>query len=175
MALPTTLVACAATRTGKRPRVEANQLTFALPDLEGNVVFSTDDRFAGKVLLVNLWGTWCPPCLSEIPTFKNLQNRLGPQGLVVVAIAFEKKTDAAVRRDRLRTFFLQNQINYLILDGGATSDFASALPTVTGVEGLPVEILVDREGVVVDIRNGCGYSEKWAKDQEKRLADLLVG
>jgi thiol-disulfide isomerase/thioredoxin len=168
------LAACATSRPDKGPRVGANKLTFSLPDLAGNTISSSDDRFAGKVVMVTLWGSWCPPCVSEIPTFNDIQKRLGPDGLEVVAIAFEKETDAAIRVDHLRAFSAKHQINYLVLDGGSTSDFSTALPMVDDVEGFPVEILVDRNGVVVDARNGYGYSEKWALGLENRLNDLLA-
>ena len=55
------LGACATSRPDKGPRVGANKLTFALPDLAGNTISSSDDRFADKVVLVTLWGSWCPP------------------------------------------------------------------------------------------------------------------
>ncbi len=174
IALIVILTACATSRSGKGPRVRANQLTFVLPDLAEKDVSSSDDRFANKVVLVTLWGSWCPPCVSEIPTIQALQKRLGPDGLEIVAIAFEKETDGAARGDHLRNFSAKNEINYLVLDGGSTSDFSTALPMVDDVEGLPVEILIDRNGVVVDTRNGYGYSEKWALGLEKRLIDLLA-
>ena len=168
------LAACATSRSGKEPRVEANHLAFSLPDLTDETVSLSSDRFAGKVVLVSLWGSWCPPCVSEIPTFNDLQNRLGDDGLEIVAIAFEKEPDEASRRDHLRAFIAEHEINYLVLDGGSTSDFSAALPMVDNVEGLPVEILIGRDGTVVDARNGFGFSETWAQELDTRLKSLLV-
>ena len=62
----------------------------------GNEVALAD--YQGKVLLVDLWGTWCPPCVSEIPTLIDLQERLGDRGLVIVAIAFEDADEDSVPR-----------------------------------------------------------------------------
>lgn len=175
LALIVILATCANTRSDKPPRAKAHKLAFALPDLAGKEISLSDKRFAGKVVLVSLWGTWCPPCVSEIPTFRDLQERLGPEGLEIVAIAFEKENDAGTRVDHLREFSGKNEINYLVLDGGSTSDFSTALPNVENVEGLPVEIFIHRDGTVVHARNGYGFTEEWAQELERFLSSMLRG
>lgn len=118
-------------------------------------------------------GTWCPPCRSEIPTFVKLQERYADEGLVVLGIEFEPDTTADSRKKRLRNFARKHKINYLILDGGSTSEFSNALPMVTDVEGLPIEIIINRSGTVFKSRNGYGYKKKWARDLERDLKRLL--
>jgi thiol-disulfide isomerase/thioredoxin len=156
------------------PRVANDRLDFALPDLDQHEVRAADPRFAGKVLLVTLWGTWCPPCVSEIPTFNRLHATYADDGLVVVAIAFERAGDGRERQAKLTAFAAEHGIRYLVLDGGTTADFSASLPMVEGVGGLPVEILVDRTGRVADCRNGYGYSDTWAAELEARIAALLA-
>ena len=168
----TSLFLVAAPRA-KEPRVKGDRLVFSLPDLDGEVVASSDARFEGKVVFVTIWGTWCPPCRTEIPTFNDLHERYADVGLVIVGIAFERDSTAAARQDRLRAFSTKHEIQYLVLDGGATSDFADAMPMVEDVKGLPIEIFIDRRGTVVKSRNGYGYKKKWAKDLEKDLKRLL--
>ena len=161
------------TAAAKEPRVNGDRLVFELPDIEGNIVRSSDAAFAGKVLYVTLWGTWCPPCVSEVPTLNELQARYSSQGLVVVAIAFEKADDPASRRETLGKFAELHGIRYLILDGGATFEFSAALPMVEDVKGLPVELLIDRSGMVALCRNSDGYKKRWARRLEDRLRALL--
>ena len=96
------VVGCASSGSGDGPQVEGDRLGFHLHDLSGKPVHAADDRFLGQVVLVTLWGTWCPPCVSEIPTFNDLQERYGADSLVIVAIAFEKTDDPGSRRDHLR-------------------------------------------------------------------------
>ena len=155
------------------PRVSSEKLEFNLRGLSGADYLASDQEFSGKVLLVTLWGTWCPPCVSEIPTLNSIQARFGDDGFVVVAIAFERDLDATVRQRKLREFVEEQQIGYLVLDGGATESFSSALPMVEGVSGFPVEILIDRNGRVVDCRNGYGYSDEWARELDDRITGLL--
>ena len=161
----------------KDPYIEGDRLEFAFDDLDGRPVRSSDSRFEGKVLLVDLWGTWCAPCLSEIPTFVDLQERLGDEGLVIVGVAFEgeeeQEEEAQKRRAYLKEFVAEHGINYLVLDGRAPRDSDEALPGLKNVRGFPVEILVGRDGRVVDIRNGYGYKKRWARELERELTELL--
>ena len=70
--------AMTASAEGKGPIVQGGTLEFQLSELSGTLVSSADPRFAGKVVLVELWATWCPPCLTEIPTLIDLQEKYGP-------------------------------------------------------------------------------------------------
>jgi thiol-disulfide isomerase/thioredoxin len=167
-------VAIGSPSAGKQPFVEGDRLDFDLPDLSGEPVSSADPRFAGKVLLVDLWATWCPPCISEIPTLVELQARHRDGGLVIVAIAFEAEDQGGERRARLREFVAEQGINYLVLDGGRPEDFDDAFPSVKNVRGFPVEILIDRSGGVASSRNGYGYKKKWAARLGREIEALLA-
>ena len=90
--------AMAASAGGKGPIVQGGTLEFQLPDLSGVLVRSADPQFAGKVVLVDLWATWCPPCITEIPTLVDLQEKYGDRGLVIVGIAFEAEEQDDERR-----------------------------------------------------------------------------
>jgi len=173
VALVVLAVAIGSPSAGKQPIVEGGRLEFRLPDLSGQTVSSEDPRFAGKVLLVDLWATWCPPCISEIQTLIELQAEYGERGLAIVAIAFEAEDTGDERRARLRDFVAERGINYLVLDGGRPEDFETALPSVENVRGFPVEILVDRGGGVAASRNSYGYKKKWAARLSREIEALL--
>ena len=70
--------------------LKANGFEFEFPDLDGNPVTSDDERFKGKVVLVDIWGTWCPPCRREAPSLAKLDERFRERGLEIVGIAFER-------------------------------------------------------------------------------------
>jgi len=163
---------CVTQITAKEPRVQGARLEFTLPNLAG-VTVASDSLFRDKVVYVTLWGTWCPPCVSEIPTLNKLHEKYTDDGLVVAAIAFEREQEGDARRQRLRAFSKKHDIKYLILDGGTTSDFSKTLPMIENAKGLPIEILIDGAGTVVACRNSYGYSELWSRKVDLELQKLL--
>lgn len=167
------LLAAVAPAAAKQPWVAEDHLEFKLADLDGELVSSSDERFDGKVVLVDLWATWCPPCLTEIPTLIELQNQYADRGLIIVAIAFEDQEQAVDRRKYLQEFVEKHGINYLVLDGGSPDGFAAALPAIRDIKGLPVEILIDRKGRVAMAKNSSGFKKSWARKLEREIEHLL--
>jgi thiol-disulfide isomerase/thioredoxin len=105
----------------------------------------TLDSFHGKVVLLNLWATWCPPCVAEMPALDKLQADLGGEGLVVVAVS----TDAQGIK-KSAPFYRRAGITHLDL----YNDTRSALPQALNVTGLPISVLLDRDGHVVGRMEG---------------------
>lgn len=110
---------------------------FTLPDLDGKTHRLSDYR--GKVVLVNFWATWCPPCRREMPSMERLSQRLKDQGFVVLAINQQEDPD--------KVFVFASQLKpeptFPLL-----SDRNSAVANAWGVQGLPASFLVDKRGRV---------------------------
>jgi peroxiredoxin len=112
-----------------RAREDAN---FTLQDLQGNSWTLKDLR--GKVVLVNFWATWCPPCRKEMPDLEALGKRFKGQGLMILAISDE---DAA----KVTPFIAEKQFTFpILLDPGRKVN------TLFDVEGIPKTFIYDREG-----------------------------
>ena len=158
---------------GNEPKVDGEFLNFSIYDLDGILYKSGDEIFQEKVLLITLWGTWCPPCRSEIPTFSYLHRKYEQQGLKIIGIAFERDSSLSNRRAYLKNFVDSQNIDYLILDGGTTKDFSKTFPQITEATGLPIEIIINRSGKIAVCRNGFGYSEEWAAKLEHEIKTLL--
>jgi peroxiredoxin len=108
---------------------------FTLTDLQGKAWHLKDQR--GKVVLLNFWATWCPPCRKEMPDLNTLFQKFKDQGLVVLAISDE---DAA----KVSPFIADRKISYpVLLDPGRkiTESFQ--------VEGIPKSFVYDRAGKLV--------------------------
>ena len=115
----------------------------------------------GKVLVVNFWATWCPPCRKEIPEFIALQKEYGPRGLQFVGLALD---DA----DRVRNFAATMKVNYPLLVGDdPVYAAASAYGNKAGV--LPFTAIIDRQGRVIYTHAG----ELTREEAESVLLPLL--
>ena len=108
---------------------------FGFTDGAGGAITLTD--FRGKLVLLNIWATWCAPCVREMPSLDRLEARLGGPGFEVVALSQDRAGAAAVER-----FFSRLGIRSLKPYLDRTMRAGVAL----GVIGLPTTILIDAEG-----------------------------
>ncbi len=104
-------------------------------DAAGNPVAL--DQFRGKVVLLNLWATWCAPCRKEMPALDRLQARLGGSQFAVVALA----TDAGDVKS-VHEFYTAHNVQHLAIYVDATGKVLTTL----GTAGLPTTLLIDAEG-----------------------------
>ncbi len=130
-----------------------------LPDLAGREI--TSNTWAGKVVVLNYWATWCPPCLREMPVLAQLQNTFDNARLQVVGIAID---DA----DSVRRFLDQNSVGYQVVLGDAGAiELSKRLGNRTS--GLPFTVVFDRFGRLVFSHTG----EIAAADIRERVVPLL--
>jgi thiol-disulfide isomerase/thioredoxin len=109
---------------------------FELPDVDGKRV--TLDDLKGDVILVDFWGTWCPPCRKEIPVYKQLLAKYRERGLTIVGINYERVPDAYVR-PTVRQFVAEQGVPFLCLIGDDTT--RDQIPDFVGY---PTTLFLDR-------------------------------
>lgn len=131
------------------------ELTFK--DLKGRVVRLSDYR--GKVVLLNFWATWCPPCRVEIPDLIKLQRDYGSRGLQVIGITYPPQKRAQVTR-----FAKKAKMNYPV---GLGTKQTPLLFTTS--ETLPLTIVIGTDGRVRDIIDGVLLPEEF----EQKIKPLL--
>jgi thiol-disulfide isomerase/thioredoxin len=95
---------------------------FSGVSLDGQTVRSTDERFKGKALIVDIMGTWCHNCLDEAPLLAQLQREHGKDGLEIVGLAFEISDDPALAKKNLQLFKDRFGITYTLLFCGSLDD-----------------------------------------------------
>jgi peroxiredoxin len=112
-----------------------NDANFTLTDLSGKNWTLKDLR--GRVVLVNFWATWCPPCRKEMPDLETLSRRFGPQGLVILGISDEEAA-------KVKPFISQQKVTYpVLLDPGRKVN------GLFQIEGIPKTFIYDRDGKIV--------------------------
>ncbi len=130
---------------------------WTLKDLDGNEV--TSAQFRGKVMVVDFWATWCPPCRAEIPGYIELQKKYGKDGLVIVGVSLDQKGAEHVKK------FVQTQgINYPVVLGDE-----EVVKAFGGVEAIPTTFLIDRAGEIRDRKVGAVETSAY----ERRIAALF--
>ena len=128
-----------------------------LKDIKGRYIRLHDYR--GKVVLINFWATWCPPCRAEIPDLIKLQREYRSRGLQVIGVTYPPQKLATVQR-----FVRRTKLNYPVALG--TKETMSIF---TSSETLPVTIVIGTDGRVRDIIEGILLPEEF----EQKIKPLL--
>ena len=131
---------------------------FELKDLNGRTVRLSN--YQGKVVLINFWATWCPPCRAEMPDLVRLQREHAKQGLQIIGITYPPES-----RNRVRRFARSLKVNYPIILG--TREIKARF---SSDETLPLTVVINRDGTVSDIISGILLREEF----DEKIKPLLM-
>jgi len=153
------------------------KLDFTFPDLSGKPVSLTDDKYKGKVVIVELVGTWCPNCTDQTVFLSPWFNKNKGRGVEAIAIGFEQKDDLEYGKYTLGKLRNKYDIKYDILFGGLADKrlVADKLPALNKFVAYPTTIIIDRKGEVREIYTGYTgtVTGKYYDDYEKKFNKLL--
>lgn len=121
--------------SGSRPpRVGSPAQDFTARDSDRTVNLS---QFHGQILVLNFWATWCPPCVEELPSLMDMQDRLRSKGVTVLGVSIDVDNEAYHR------FLKQRNVNFLTV-----RDPEQKIATMYGTAGWPETYIIDRQGVL---------------------------
>ena len=135
----------------------APDLTFKGPD----GAETTLAAMKGRLLLVNLWATWCAPCKAEMPALDRLQAELGGDRFQVVAINVETRN-----LDKPPAWFKANGIAHLTYYGDPEGKVLPVIQSAVGSTGLPTTMLIDAKGCTLGVMKGPA---EWSGEDGRRL------
>ncbi len=163
--------------TGLKPGVESLEFTF--PDLDGSPVSFPGGRFAGKVVLITIGGSWCPNCHDEAVFLRELLASRRAQGLEVIQLMFEYTPDFASASAAARAFAQKFAIDYPVLIAGTTNDgdVLKKLPQLAALKAYPTLFIVDRMGKVRATHTGFSGPATGShyEEQNRELTALVDG
>jgi cytochrome c biogenesis protein CcmG/thiol:disulfide interchange protein DsbE len=119
-------------------------------------------QLKGKVVYLDFWASWCGPCRKSFPWMNALQSKLGSQGLQVVGVNLDEKSDDAAR------FLKENPAQFAVL-----LDPKGVTPGQYGIKGMPSSLLIGRDGKV--IFEHSGFNEADRAELEKKIQTALGG
>ena len=128
-------------------------LRFSFPNLDGKIVSNTDAQFAGKVVLVNISGSWCPNCHDEAPFLAALYKKYRAKGLEIVTLSFEE-ADQLANPTRLKAFLTTYGIEYTVLLPGEPEQLNEKVPQAENLNAFPTTFVLGRDGRVRGVHAG---------------------
>jgi len=129
---------------------------------DGNGAAKTLADFAGKVVLLNIWATWCVPCREEMPALDKLETELGGKDFAVVAVNIDKGGP-----DKARAFLADTGATRLTLYTDSSGKLFAALKAV----GMPTTLMLDRDGK--EIARLIGPAD-WSSAEAKRVVEATI-
>ena len=132
---------------------------FSLPGLDGKIVSLTD--YKGKVVLLNIWATWCPPCVEEMPSMEKLYKELKGENFEILAVSI----DASGARD-VAPFMKKHKLSF-----PALLNPKGTIKGLYGAVGIPESFIINKEGIVEKKIIGA---RDWAAPEAIRFFRYLI-
>lgn len=118
----------------KPPHIGSPAPDFTVQDSDRKVTLS---QFRGQIVVLNFWATWCPPCVDEMPSLVQMQQRMKSKGIVVLAVSIDEDEDAYHR------FIKEHGVDLLTV-----RDINKQTPALYGTLKYPETYVIDRDGIV---------------------------
>lgn len=158
------------------------KITFSFPNLNGQTVSLSDEKFKNKVVVIQLMGTWCPNCMDETAYLAKVYNQYKSKGLEVVALAYERATDFEKAKNNLLRSKkrLGADYEFLITGLSGAAKASESMPFLNKVSAFPTTIILDRKHKVKSIYTGFSGPatgkeyENYKSKTESLLIQLLL-
>jgi len=159
-----------------------DKIDFGFPDVNGDTIHPTDAKYKNKVLILQLFGTWCPNCMDETKFLAPWYTQHKNDGIEIIGLAYEQKNDFNYASERVKKMKQKLNVDYDFVIAG-TSDKKNAsesLPMLDGVYAFPTTIFIGKDGKVKKIHTGFSgpgtgvYYDQFIQEFNKTINDLLT-
>lgn len=137
-------------------QVPRERLEFTFPNIKGGSLSFPNKRFNNKVVIIQIFGSWCPNCVDETTFFAALHDQYQHKGLEIIGLAFEspKKLSDKIARVKDLKSHTGSRYEFLIAGNASKKEAQKALPFLNRVSSFPTTIFIDKAGVVRKIHTG---------------------
>lgn len=150
------------------------KIDFSFPNLENQKVSLSDEKYKGKVVILQILGSWCPNCMDETQFLAELDKKYRAQGLEVIGIAFEKTLDFEKAKNNVIRFKKKHNAEYeFLISGFLPKEAEKAFPMLNLFMSFPTTIFIDRKGVARKLRSG--YSGPATGEEHTQSVNELEG
>lgn len=164
-------------------RAGESKLNFTFKSTDDKTVSITDDAYKGKVVVVQIMGSWCPNCMDETNFLSGYYNASRQKGIEMIALAYERTTDLERSRRSIQSFQRRFDVRYPVLITGVTYNDSlrteKTLPQLTNIKAFPTTIFIGKNGMVKKIYTGFTgpgtgtFYEQYKKEFDQTINALL--
>lgn len=131
-------------------------IQFSFPNTEGETISLNDPTYQGKVVVVQLLGSWCPNCLDETPFLADFHRKYRDQGFEVIGLGFERTAIEEKAINNLQRLKKRFKVDYELLHAGTpdSTGVATALPNLAKLAAFPTTLIIDKKGQLRRIHTG---------------------
>jgi thiol-disulfide isomerase/thioredoxin len=158
-----------------------DKVEFSFPGADGGTVSLQDPKYQGKVVILQLFGTWCPNCMDETKFLSPWYDKNKDKGVEIIGLAYEKKPELDYARSRVQKMKQRLNVHYDFAIAGTSDNEAAAktLPMLNHVMSFPTTIFIDRQGIVRKIHTGFSgpgtgrYYEEFVEEFNQFMDKLI--
>jgi len=158
-----------------------DNIYFSFPNLEGKKVSLTDEKYQDKVVIVQIFGTWCPNCMDETKFLTKWYDENKARGVEIIGLAYEAKDDFDYAKSRVEKMKKKYNVQYDFLIAGTNDkeEASKTLPMLNRVISFPTMIIIDKNGDLVNIHTGFSgpgtgkYYDEFVQEFNTKMDSLL--
>lgn len=159
-----------------------DKIDFKFPDITGKIISPGDEKYRNKVLILQLFGTWCPNCMDETRFLAPWYEKNNHRGVEIIGLAYEQKDDFEYASKRVKLMKERLGVQYDFVIGGVNDNAkaSATLPMLNKVSAFPTTIFVGKDGLVKHIHTGFAgpstgiYHEQYSEEFNQLINELLA-
>lgn len=163
--------------------ISKDPVQFSFRDINGNIVSLSDSRFADKLIVLQIMGSWCPNCMDETRFLSEIYGKYAPKGVEIIGLAYELSTDFERSQRSLKRVIERFDVKYPVLITGVSiadeERTKKTLPQISDIQTFPTTLFLNKNKQIVEVHTGFsgpgteGFYDQYVKQFKTTLEKLL--